>query len=231
MQPNPRCCLALAPRPPLCRPHFLETAGLQRPGAPPGHPTVLEWRFTACRLDSSRAPWLPRASAESPAAISHQRGDSCRPQRPAKAGANFPLDWETGPASTGEPAPAKKPDTQGQRKENAMRPWDHRVAGNRLLVDPAAGSRGRPRCMLVGCPFGSPTKSNNKQQLLADFRGNSWQRFPTRGETAAGRRGQRKQRPISYWTGRPASARAQKAAARRRHWQPKDEKAMRQWDL
>ena len=55
------------------------------------------------------------------------------------AEANFPLDWETGLPSTGELAPVKGPDTQGQRKRDAA--WDHRVAGNRLPVDPAAGPK------------------------------------------------------------------------------------------
>ena len=57
---------------------------------------------------------------------------------------------------------------QKRGKGNAMRPRDHRVAGNRLPMVPAAGSRGRPRCMLVGCPFGSPAKSNSNSS-------NSWQ--------------------------------------------------------
>ena len=41
--------------------------------------------------------------------------------------------------------------------------WDHRVAGYRLPLDPAAGFQGRPRCMRSGCPFDSPAGAKQPQ--------------------------------------------------------------------
>ena len=137
MQPNPRCCLALALGRRCGRQLDLETSDLQNPGAWLRHHT--SWRRLVSRDRAPRLGTRRSLSGGSPPTVWTRRGLPGSHVPPRNPRQRFPTRGETAAGRRGQrkqrpishwtgrpalqvqggPAPAKKPDTQGQRKRDA----------------------------------------------------------------------------------------------------------------